>query len=277
MSMQIKVKDTRMHKKIVTSKNTFDASCGLMDTIDIPVAEAKLVLVECNIHESLIVVGPTEMWLTKEGVYIAPTKVKFVKPILISETEKIEVGDYYYNSSSKNIVACLYEYEAVASSSNPECFKILAFPEHFSEKHLQALVDMVRLKMGDKVLVECQEWNQIKALTKPESLSFTIKLNSHFHITLHSVEKKMYSEEEVIKLLVKERDRAVEICYQSHKEHLENAQIKMLAGNKFAFVSKDIANEARELGNAISGKNALSQALGETIEDCVIRDFKNGK
>lgn len=43
-------------------------------------------------------------------------------------------------------------------NSHTGAFKILALPEHFSPRHLQAIVDG-KLKDGDKVLLEVEEIN----------------------------------------------------------------------------------------------------------------------
>jgi hypothetical protein len=80
------------------------------------------------------------------------------KPILISRTEKIEVGDWVYHPKTKSILQVGKEgwLDAVQSGDNTY-YKILALPEHFSHKHLQAIVDG-KLKDGDKVLVECESF-----------------------------------------------------------------------------------------------------------------------
>lgn len=56
----------------------------------------------------------------------------------------------------------------------------------------------------------------------------------------------------------KERDRAVKIAYLFHKDKTADFESKKKANNELAFISRDIANECRLVGNAISGKNALT-------------------
>lgn len=99
------------------------------------------------------------------------------------------------------------------------CYKILTLPEHFSPKYLQDIVDG-KMKNADKVLIECENfkvcslgphntsnyacasvagrmYNNCKCENLKENCT-TIKLNSSNHITLHNIEKKMYTKEEVI-------------------------------------------------------------------------------
>ncbi len=76
-------------------------------------------------------------------------------------------------------------------------FKILALPEHFSPEQLQMIVDG-KLKNGDKVLIECDYWPDIRDDKYPGQ--YVIKLNSSNHITLHKVEEKMYTLDQVVAL-----------------------------------------------------------------------------
>lgn len=125
-----------------------------------------------------------------------------VLPIIISETEKFD---------SDEPVLCLDEIEygweeAYLKNGRGEgtctlCRKILAMPEHFSPHHIQLILDG-KLKSGDKVLLECQcydeRWTSLN--TKVEYY----KVKNHPHIILHlleSVEKaepKMYTKEQMI-------------------------------------------------------------------------------
>lgn len=79
--------------------------------------------------------------------------------------------------------------------------------------------------------------------------------------------KETFTIEEVLDLLATERRRAVDICYEFKEEFEQKYKYQTNAGNKLAFISEDIANECRIIGNTISGGNALSAALGETLED----------
>jgi len=76
-------------------------------------------------------------------------KATAYKNYIISETEPLKFGDWVYNSKSKEIYQIpdepFVEYE----------HKILALPEHFSDKHLQAIADG-KLKDGDEVILKCE-------------------------------------------------------------------------------------------------------------------------
>ena len=87
-------------------------------------------------------------------------------------------------------------------------------------------------------------------------------------------EPMLYTQEEVIQLLIKERQRAVDIAYDFKNMHDKSYREKKSACNDLAFIERDIANECRLVGNAISGLNALSVALGKTIESEIRAQFK---
>jgi hypothetical protein len=79
---------------------------------------------------------------------------------------------------------------------------------------------------------------------------------------------KMYSEVEVIELLAKERQRAIDTAYSFMDKNKKQAGMYLSAGNQKGYVTRtEVADECRLVGNAISGLNALSAALGQTMRD----------
>jgi hypothetical protein len=91
--------------------------------------------------------------------------------------------------------------------------------------------------------------------------------------------KDTFTREEVIQLLIKERQRAVDIA-DSFSEQAENQYNDFKEAEKItksesirAIVLKDVANECRLVGNAISGLNALSVTLGKTMENEIRKEF----
>lgn len=174
----IKVKETKNHR---TGKLNWSADNRelLFEEAIVPVAEAKLILVQTNDTTGYSL-------LLKDDLY---------KPILISETEKPEEIDDYYDPhypgnlrhGTNNAIEGGYKK------------KVLALPEHFSPKLLQDIVDG-KLKDGDKCWVECEETNDTEtiaasggfSLKVPVNLGHQIKLNSSDHITLHKLEEKKY-------------------------------------------------------------------------------------
>jgi hypothetical protein len=216
----IKIEHTKIHKDYTILHN----GKSLIDKhIEVLVTDAELVLVECKEVKNAIL----HNIINKGG--------KFYKPILISRTEKIEVGDWAYNLMTHrygrvlrifngNITIDNNQYEDTSSPNN--FAKILALPEHFSPQSLQDIVDG-KLKEG-KVVLECetveippnrrkeeQHWEMaglarqdgdMKDADKHTKLARMyqqgesynkIKLNPY--ITIYPVEKKMYTREEVIK------------------------------------------------------------------------------
>lgn len=89
--------------------------------------------------------------------------------------------------------------------------------------------------------------------------------------------EKLYTQSEVDSLIIQarleERKRAVDIAYEFRNMNNQAYESKKKAGNKHAFIKEDIAEECRYVGNAISGGNALSAALGETMEDRVRKEY----
>lgn len=98
----------------------------------------------------------------------------WIEPIIISETEEIKEGDWVYNANTKEI------YEINHDSNVSFEYKILALPEHFSDKHLQAIVDK-KMRDNSEVL--------IKVYCDVDTNSY-IDLNQQNHITLFPVKEK---------------------------------------------------------------------------------------
>lgn len=83
------------------------------------------------------------------------------------------------------------------------------------------------------------------------------------------MKEKIIPVSKVIELLVEERTRARDIAYEFHKEY-DDASIQFPTK-----LNRERADLARRIGNAVSGANALSSALGETIEERIVRDYKD--
>ena len=88
---------------------------------------------------------------------------------------------------------------------------------------------------------------------------------------------KTYTEEEVITLLVEERERGMKICQEYMDDHLRIYWDKRAAGNEFVFVNKDIVETCRLMKLSISGLPGLSHAVGETIEKKITKNLKKIK
>lgn len=199
----IKVTETKMHKLSPVPRGITGDIIESLRTV--PVAEGKIVLVECKPDEA-------KFWLSAKGtlcIYLQEYGLiwgtrGYLKPIIISETEKIEVGDWFYwhdsDGETKLIaksIGTTDETHIKARSDNEFGYgdwnieyanKILAFPEHFSPKHLQDIVDG-KLKDRDKVLIECEEWATVKSETK------WIYAGSRFKIDSVYVQKSQYNPE----------------------------------------------------------------------------------
>ena len=76
-----------------------------------------------------------------------------------------------------------------------------------------------------------------------------------------------FMEDSILDLLEAERQRAMDIAYKAMENHKSIQAMQESAGNRMAFVEGELANECRIIGNAISGGNALSDSIGETMRD----------
>lgn len=151
--------------------------------------------------------------------------------IIISEREEIELGDLVYHERMFT-TGVTGIYKAVDRRSNgdfkfvfiddPSIFfyatkshKILTLPEHFSDKHLQAIVDG-KLKDQDKVLIKCtrgdverEEYFEVDI-----ALNWKVYLNQQNHITLFPAKQSL---EDSIKQHINEwkSERDISFLYSS--------------------------------------------------------------
>lgn len=126
----------------------------------------------------------------------------YYKPIIISETEEIEVGDKFITeqnhifictSKDDNCIKFFKEgleddgYEYTTTNGR----KILVLPEQFSTKQLQAIVDG-KMKDGDEVYVECEGYNRSTTweYDEPEMYIIAKFLPEPGHIKLFPVKKE---------------------------------------------------------------------------------------
>lgn len=144
--------------------------------------DAELVLVDLDSNDC--------HWVPlSEKVYISKNN-RYIKPIIISETEKIEEGDFGYNKTHG-----IVKVTNLLWAQQEGLQKVIALPEHFSHQQLQDIVDG-KLKEG-KCLVECESFRDVGVIAGDRGIVNHIKLNPH--ITIYSVEEKMYTREEMIK------------------------------------------------------------------------------
>lgn len=147
-----------------------------------------------------------------KGISTIPIEsIGWCKPIIISETEEIEVGGKYLvelfaitnESNGLHIEECkkledvwCNNFDIVQQRHKDNCKKILVLPEHFSPEQLQLIVDG-KLKDGDEVMVECTQPNDTDKdgdcgkCTHYGNPCFCtqVKFNQQNHITLLPVEK----------------------------------------------------------------------------------------
>jgi len=123
-----------------------------------------------------------------------------IQPIIVSDDEPIQIGEItpYLITWKNGIKELVNTNNSISDLRIEYSKKVLALPEHFSPKHLQAIVDG-KIKDGDEVLVECEEMVsiplehlltgsdvEIEAKKHPFNV---IKLNQSNHIKLFRVDK----------------------------------------------------------------------------------------
>lgn len=154
---------------------------------------------ECVVHMGRLVLIESDalhglLCKDENGKVCFPENIKTISewlvPIIISETEEIKEGDWGYGMDG------LFEYKGKVNIDNGRLpNKVLALPEQFSDKHLQAIADG-KMKDGDKVLVKCEKhFNAKKSNTKglyPVTyFTYSVDLDQQNHITLFSVKKSL--------------------------------------------------------------------------------------
>lgn len=182
----------------------------------IPVVEGKLVLISTK-EDALLAFNQY-----RGEYYILPEKgarlkmpAQYLKPIIISEIE---------TDVDECPVLCLDELEhgwqeayrpegRGEGGTCTECKKILALPENFSPKYLQAIVDG-KMKNGNKVLIECERVTDDEVYFQGLK-EYKINLNSSNHVTLHTIEEKLYTKTEM-------RDHFMKFIWKFTNIHLED-------------------------------------------------------
>lgn len=190
------------------------------------VTKAIFLLVPCNADEPIIIFKDkvTNKLYTNVGIganEVFNDKYYTLKPILISETEEIEVDDngLVYKYSTPIIHTCThinnygasYKWEdksLIPSKTNCEPFndkyikgyKILALSEQFSSNQLQSIIDG-KLKDSDEVYIECykdytKEGKELRARHQSSSPYEFMSMQESFikltnnHIKLFKVNKE---------------------------------------------------------------------------------------
>lgn len=136
------------------------------------VCKGKLVLVKCEPEDSLIFItsemSGSKVWQS-EGQRIR-TSGTYYQPIIISEDEHIYKYEKFYASDHKTIHTNNWNQTGPNGETNLKeefhwYYKILAMPEHFSPRHLQAIEDG-KLNNGDEVYVSCTIHSHVQTDTK---------------------------------------------------------------------------------------------------------------
>jgi hypothetical protein len=161
--MQSKVSKTRMHEITINKTDGYPAE-RTGDTRSILVTDGIFLLIP-SVEPTKVILQAVSKELNRAiGNF-------FFNPIIISETEQIEVGDPWININDQTLgihySATEHDVQMIKQKNATNCKKILALPENFTSKQIQAINDK-RLRDGDKLLVECThvQWATVKPETK---------------------------------------------------------------------------------------------------------------
>lgn len=202
----IKVTNTKTHK------------IGDQYSMDFPknvtVTEGKLVLIEeptPNRQNQILWRNKNDQLLLTRS---SSNDLIAIKPIIISETEKIEVGDWWYGGETRQSLFQVKDEKDLAYKTHvSEKFiikynKVLVLPEQFSQQQLELIVEGV-YKDGDKLLIEVERKHSLGGSADCGDIDLydgsydynQIKLNQQGHCILYKVEEKMYTETQVLDVL----------------------------------------------------------------------------
>lgn len=142
-----------------------------------------------------------------------------IRPYVISETEKIEVGDWYITFENNEFRTVIGQPRKCEDSnySFEYCKKILALPEHFSPQELMMIVDS-KLKDRDIVSIKTIKVESNKGCgdfgcTCGSCTPSYSKVKLDPYISIHKIEQPKFTEEEIADYLYKRFTRATPIDY----------------------------------------------------------------
>lgn len=166
------------------------------------VAKGKLVLLG-NLDDTCKCKNPEESHQYACGWVIRGNKIYLngneIKPIIISETEKIEVGWKGW-AYKKDVEGELFKHFYTTNTWYNDAKVVLVLPEQFTKAHLQAIIDG-KMKDGDEVYVECEEkesYSNDNGSSIPSRFSYyqgksyqvALHLPEPGHVKLFSVKKE---------------------------------------------------------------------------------------
>lgn len=193
---------TRTHRIEIKSDIEFEGQATTKAYREILVADVRCLLIVTEDLPSESAIGqlvktPTfglKMWtkLDQAGYTTITESTRVIKPIIISDVEKIYREDWYWNYSSKQLLQCDDSIDPNQNSSNPNNRKVIALTHYFSTDTLQQIVNNVMFitnedyEKGSACLIEC-EW-------RPPH-NFVIKKDPY--IKLYNATHPIYSREYV--------------------------------------------------------------------------------
>jgi len=200
------------------------------------VTRGKLVLIKC----------PDD-----KGISTFPKEDAWYKPIIISETEEIEIGDNYYldEKSSSHISKIFINNESNFKEELSKCniygndkvYKILALPEHFSPEILKMIVNG-DLKDGQDLWIECEEPRVIARFNPTFEGEYFVKLTDN-HINIFPIQQNPQLEK-ALDIYIKEKhtqEECIGFIDGFEKGTISKEQFKPLFDQMMSFIDNKIA------------------------------------
>ncbi len=125
------------------------------------VCEGELVFIHIEAEDTI---NGLSFRKDNKKIMVAPMSKKdhkqaqYIKPVVISRTEEIEIGDKVFSVINNKIIGIHTQFDADSVNKSQELFpKILVLPEQFSSEHLES-IKSGELKEG-AINVKCyQNW-----------------------------------------------------------------------------------------------------------------------
>jgi hypothetical protein len=197
------------------------------------VAKGKLVFINCD--------RPAKENPNNEELPLYHSTLnKWLKPIIISETQEIKEGDLRYDVLNEHIIQLL------------DSYKILALPEQLSPEIIQDIVEG-KLKDGDEVYLQCETVNQNHGTDLKVHYINEIKLNQAGQVTL-----------------------VMKIKFDSNIKLFTLDDMKMACGTGIDIAIKEGPNDFKPFEDLINSILQKQKDVKESWEDLVNKLWHNG-
>lgn len=175
----------------------------------------------------------------------------------------INKDDYFINNTG------LWQHNGkVEPNANPRRVEVttnscLNLPDISIRNVIQIVDEYNKGNTKLRFVVKYEGIGRMKSGDETVPISYYVIVNDDNTAILETT-KNVWNIDDVINILAKERQRAIDLCYTTYNQY-------MIAEPTKGSVSYKIAEECRFIGNAISGRTGLS--INEDLRDIIIRHY----